>query len=177
MHAKSLVPPLVALALVSASARARAAPDHDGLLAPVEVGYMSGVSARQSGGQLHAPTIGTGIGWASGRMGLMVFGRVAAGRQGTRIGWGGLRGFAAVAGNEWFAIGPDLAVSAGAGRDRGRKTGLLAAVEPGVSVRFLTEKAGTLELEARWYQPLAMRKLGWQGAAMLSIAWHPFFSR
>lgn len=123
--------------------------------------------------EIRAATAGFGLGVYWKRVGGVVFGRAALAERAT-LGMGGAQGSYALVERKHVHFGPDLAVSFGAGRIEGRKTGLLAAFEPGLFLRFLTKKVGAIQLGANWYQPVRVRPPGPSGGALLTLSWSPF---
>ena len=86
---------------------------------PIEGGYMVAPSKKLGPDTLQAGLISTGAGFHFYRFGLLAFGRAGMGPEGTKLGWGGVRGYYSLLGADRFEFGPDLSVSAGAGRDPG----------------------------------------------------------
>jgi hypothetical protein len=146
----------------------------EAVLIPVEAGYMFSPMVGIGGKALQAGTITTGFGFKFDRVGLMAFGRAAMGPK-TGLGWGGIRGNFSLIDREIVELGPELGVSAGAGRNRGEKTGLMTAVEPGIYLRFKSDVVGAFDVRATWHQPLYVQTDGYRGALMLGFAWHPLF--
>ncbi len=126
--------------------------------------------------QLQASTLGFAFGPTEDRVHLLFRGRAMLGPA-ISAGTGGVSGGVALVKREHVHFGIDLGVSVGGGRYHGRRAGLLAAAEPSLFVRVLTEKIGVLHVDAAWYQPLYVRPGHLGGAAMLSIGWSPFFGR
>ena len=126
--------------------------------------------------QLRATTVGFGIGPYEDRLHFLFHARAML-RPDLSAGVGGVRGGYAFVEREHVHFGIDLGVSAGGGVYRKRSLGLLAAVEPGLFVRLVSERIGAVHFDAGWYQPIVVRSHGIRGAAMLSIAWSPFFGR
>ena len=126
--------------------------------------------------QLQASTLGFGIGPTKDRVHLLFRGRAMLGPA-ISAGTGGVSGGYALVKREHVHFGIDLGISVGGGRYHGRSAGLLAAAEPGLFVRVVTEKVGILHIDGAWYQPLYVRAGHLGGAAMLSIGWSPFFER
>ena len=123
---------------------------------------------------LQAGTVSVGAGYHLERVSLLAFGRAGMGPD-TAIGWGGARGSLALLDRWGVAIGPELAVSAGAGRHLGTKTGLIASIEPGVYLRLKSEAVGAFDLRATWQQPVYAQRDGYRGAVMFSLGWNPAF--
>jgi len=123
-----------------------------------------------------AATVGFGIGPYEDRLHFLFRGRAMVGPL-LSAGVGGVSGGYAFVEREHVHFGIDLGISAGSGRYRGHKAGLLAAAEPSLFLRFVSEKIGAIHFDAGWYQPVYIPHDGVGGAAMLSIAWSPFYDR
>ena len=141
--------------------------DPDGMLTPLSGGVLMGPG-------LEASTLGFGIGAFDHQRGFEFIGRAALGPDVT-IGMGGPRGSFDFIDGDKVQFGLALAATFGGGRYRDRSTKLLAAAEPGVFIRFLTDKIGAIQLDAAWYQPVYIRAGGIRGGLLASIAWHPMF--
>jgi hypothetical protein len=139
------------------------------ILQPISVGAIGNR-------ELRAATIGFGIGPYEDRLHFLFHARAMVGPT-LSAGVGGVRGGYAFVERKHVHVGIDLGVSAGGGLHHKRNLGLLAAVEPGLFVRLVSEKIGAVHFDAAWFQPLVVRTPGLAGAAMLSIAWSPFFGR
>lgn len=120
-------------------------------------------------------TLATGFGYMWARVGFLAVARLGMGPNKSRVGWGGARGYYSLLGSERFEIGPDLSLTAGGGKVHAKRSGLMAAVEPGVSARAYSEAAGAFEVKASWYQPLSNDQ-AWGNGAMLSLSWHPLYT-
>jgi hypothetical protein len=160
--------PLTALALLIAlPASARAGGKE--VLMPISLGAVGNRDFQAS-------TIGFGIGPYEDKLHFLFHGRAMAGPL-LSAGMGGVRGGYAFVEREHVHFGIDLGVSAGSGRYRRRGADLLAAAEAGLFLRFVSEKIGAIHFDAGWYQPVYIREGGVRGAAMLSLAWSPFYGR
>lgn len=155
---------LVAAAAVVAAQPALA---KDGVLTPISAGTLVGP-------RLQASTLGLGLGAYDDGRGLEAIGRAALG-PGVMIGMGGARGSFNFVDEDRVHFGASLAATFGGGRYRGERTPLLAAAEPGLFLRFITRKAGAVQLNAAWYQPVWMPPGAIRGGLLASIAWHPMF--
>jgi len=74
-----------------------------------------------------------------------------------------LKGGFAFVEREHVHFGVEFGVSAGGGRLDRHSAGLLAAVEPGLFVRLVSEKIGAVHIDAGWYGvvPAAVDQAGW----------------
>jgi hypothetical protein len=126
--------------------------------------------------EFQAATVGFGIGPYEDKLHFLFHGRAMAGPS-LSAGMGGVKGGYAFVEREHVHFGIDLGISVGGGRYRGRGAGLLAAAEPSLFLRLVSEKIGAVHFDAGWYQPVYIPDGGVGGAAMLSIAWSPFFDR
>lgn len=166
------MPRLVSLLLPGAAVLAVLAPCS---VASADEGVMSPISLGVMGNRdFQAATVGFGIGPHDEKVSLLFHGRAAVGPV-LSAGMGGVTGGYDFIDGEHVQFGVNLGVSMGGGRFRGSSTGLLAAAEPGLFLRLLSEKIGAVHFDAGWYQPVYVREGGVGGAAMLSIAWSPFF--
>ncbi|MCR9160687.1 MAG: hypothetical protein ACE37F_20755 [Nannocystaceae bacterium] len=161
--------------LLYASTSHAAPDDRDLILVPMEGGYMHNFGAYRGRPNQSLGTLGSGFGYMWDRVGFMAIARVGMGPGGTRLGWGGGRGYYSLLGNDLFELGPDLSITAGGGKVDGKRGGLIAAAEPGISARAYSEMAGMFELKANWYQPLSNDQ-SWGSGAMLSLSWHPIYT-
>ncbi|MCA9711255.1 MAG: hypothetical protein KDK70_35785 [Myxococcales bacterium] len=141
----------------------------DEMLSPISLGAVANRDFQ-------AATVGFGMGPYDDKLHLLFFGRAAVGPT-LNAGMGGVSGGYAFVERDHFHFGVDLGVSVGGGRYRGAGAGVLAAAEPGLFMRFLSEKIGAIHVNAGWYQPVYVRHDGVGGAAMLSLAWSPFYDR
>lgn len=123
-----------------------------------------------------ASTVGFGIGPYEDRLHFLFRGRAMAGPT-LSAGMGGVSGGYAFVEREHVHFGVELGISAGGGRYQGRSAGLLAAAEPSLFLRLVSEKIGAVHLDLGWYQPIHIRHHGVGGAPMIAIAWSPFFGR
>lgn len=155
--------PLVAALTLPSTAQA------EDLLSPISLGAWVNRDVQAS-------TLGFGMGPHEDGVDLLFFGRAVVGPT-LRAGMGGVSGGFAFVEREHVHFGVRAGVSVGGGRIRDAKAGLLANVEPGLLVRFVSEKIGVIHLDAAWVQPLYIPKGGVKGAAMLSIGWSPFYDR
>lgn len=160
--------------LLGAPVANAAPPDRDLILVPMEGGYMHNFGRYRGQPNQQMGTLATGFGYMWDRVGFMAIARVGMGANKSRLGWGGGRGYYTLMGTERFEFGPDLSITAGGGKVLGRRSGLIAAAEPGISARMYSEDAGVFELKANWYQPLSNDQ-AWGSGAMLSVSWHPLF--
>jgi hypothetical protein len=126
--------------------------------------------------EIRAGTVGFGIGPYDDRLHFLFHARAIVAPRLT-AGVGGVRGGYAFVERKHVHFGIDLGVSAGGGVHRKRNIGFVAAVESGLFVRLVSETIGAVHFDAGWFQPLVVRRHALGGAAMLSIAWSPFFGR
>jgi hypothetical protein len=141
----------------------------DDMLMPISVG---GIGNRD----LQASTIGFGVGPREDRLHFLFHGRAMVSPR-LSAGTGGVKGGFAFVDKPHVHFGVEFGVSAGGGRIDRHSAGLLAAVEPGLFVRLLSDKAGAFHIDGGWYQPLLIRRDGVRGAAMISLGWSPFYGR
>jgi hypothetical protein len=163
----ALLLPLVAFVAVLAHARPAAAGKE--VLMPISLGAAGNRDFQ-------AATVGFGIGPYEDQLHFLFHARAMVGPTLT-AGMGGVRGGYAFVAREHVHFGVDLGVSVGGGRYQGGRAGVLAAAEPGLFLRLLSEKIGAVHFDAGWYQPVYVPAGGVAGAAMVSIAWSPFFGR
>lgn len=123
-----------------------------------------------------ASTVGFGVGPYEDRLHFLFKGRAMVGPT-LSAGMGGVSGGYDFLERDHVHFGVDLGISVGGGRSRGASTGLLAAAEPSLFLRLISEKIGAVHFDLGWYQPVYVRDHGVGGAAMVSIAWSPFFGR
>jgi len=162
-------------ALLCAPAAEAAPPERDLILVPMEGGYMHNFGSYRGRDDQQMGTLGSGFGYMWNRTGFMAIARIGMGPNKSRLGWGGARGYYSLLGGERFELGPDLSITAGGGKVLGKRSGLLAAAEPGISARVYSDTAGAFEVKANWYQPLSNDQ-AWGSGAMLSISWHPLYT-
>lgn len=161
--------PRVAALVATLAIPCSALADADGILTPISLGAIGNR-------ELQASTIGFGIGPAEDRVHVLFHGRAMV-SPALSIGVGGVKGGYAFVEREHVHFGIELGVSAGSGRYRKQRVGLLAAAEPGLFLRVVSEKIGAVHIDAAWHQPVYVHRGGLAGAAMLSIAWSPFFGK
>lgn len=159
---------MAALVAVLAPARPAAAGGSEALT-PISLGAAGNRDFQ-------AATVGFGIGPYEDQLHFLFHGRAMVGPQ-LSAGMGGAKGGYAFVEREHVHFGVDLGVSVGGGRYRGRRAGVLAAAEPSLFLRLVSEKIGAVHFDLGWYQPVYVPAGGVGGAAMLSIAWSPFFNR
>lgn len=162
-----LLPSLTLAALLAVPASAAAGDEE--VLQPISLGAVGNHDFQ-------AATVGFGIGPYEDRLHFLFHGRAMVGPTLT-AGMGGVRGGYAFVEREHVHFGIDLGVSVGGGRYHRRNAGLLAAAEPGLFLRLVSETIGAVHLDLGWYQPVYVREGGVGGAAMVSLAWSPFFGR
>lgn len=164
-RAWSLAAVMLSVALAPTIARA----DPEGILQPISLGAIGNR-------QLQATTIGFGIGPHDEQVHFLFHGRALVGPR-LSAGMGGVKGGYAFVQREHVHFGIELGVAAGGGRLDRKSAGLIATVEPGLFVRFVTKKLGAIHLDGGWMQPLVLKEGRLAGSAMLTLGWSPFYKR